>query len=283
MRPIRQTFATFNCLALAVLAVPFAASQAQQRDSAAAIEKLPSFEVASIKPSRPGEGNHDWDSNSDRVTIENYSLRDLIASAYNLKPDSQVLGGPEWLDNKHFDIAAKVDDVELAKLKTMTGNDIRNEWNQMMQSLLADRFRLKVRRDQRTIPVYALVVVKSGQKLALATAKETNHSLSGQNSHLTATAISMASLANYLTHVNEAESRVVVDRTGLTGDFNFKLDWTRDRGNGIPPDAQYPGLFTALREQLGLELKPDKAPVDVVVVESAKEPEFDGTDTRRQP
>jgi uncharacterized protein (TIGR03435 family) len=274
VRPIRHTLATFNCLALAVLGVPFAASQAQQRDGAAAIEK-PSFEVASIKPSKPGEGNHDWNSNSDRVTIANYSLRDLIASAYNLKSDSQVLGGPNWLDNKHFDIAAKVDDAELAKLKTMTGNDTRNEWNQMMQSLLADRFGLKVRRDQRTIPVYALVVAKSGQKLALATAKETNHSLSGHNSHLTATAISMASLANYLTHMNEAEDRVVVDRAGLTGDFNFKLDWTRDRGNGIPPDAQYPGLFTALREQLGLELKPDKAPVDVVVVESAKEPEFD--------
>jgi uncharacterized protein (TIGR03435 family) len=275
VRPIRHTFATFNFLALAVLGVPFAVSQAQQRDGAAAIEKLPSFEVASVKPSRPGESNHDWDSNSDRVTIENYCLRDLIASAYDLKSDSQVLGGPNWLDNKHFDIAAKVDDVELAKLKTMTGNDTRNEWNQMMQSLLADRFGLKVRRDQRTIPVYTLVVAKSGQKLALATAKETNHSLSGDNSHLTATAISMASFANYLTHMNEAEDRVVIDRTRLTGDFNFKLDWTRDRGNDILPDAQYPGLFTALREQLGLELKPDKAPVDVVVVESAKEPEFD--------
>jgi uncharacterized protein (TIGR03435 family) len=274
VRPIRHTFATFNGLALVVLGVPFAASQAQQRYGAAAIEK-PSFEVASIKPSRPGEGNHDWDSNSDPVTIENYCLRDLIASAYDLKSDSQVLGGPNWLDNKHFDIAAKVDYAELAKLKTMTGNDTRNEWNQMMQSLLADRFGLKVRLDQRTIPVYALVVAKSGQKLALVTAKETNHSLSGRNSHLTATAISMASLANYLTHTNEAEDRVVVDRTGLTGDFNFKLDWTRDRGNGIPPDAQYPDMFTALREQLGLELKPDKAPVDVVVVESAKEPELD--------
>jgi uncharacterized protein (TIGR03435 family) len=275
VRPIRHNLAAFNCLALAVLVVPSAASQAQQRAGAVRIEKLPSFEVASIKPSRPGEGNHDWDSNSDRLTIENYSLRDLIASACNLKSDSQVLSGPGWLDNKHFDIAAKVDDAELAKLKMMTRNDTRDEWNQMMQSLLADRFGLKVRRDQRTIPVYALVVAKSGQKLAPATAKETNHSLSGHNSHLTATAISMASLADYLTHTNEAEDRVVVDRTGLTGDFNFKLDWTHDRGSGIPPDAQYPGLFTALREQLGLQLKPGKAPVDVVVVESAREPEVD--------
>jgi uncharacterized protein (TIGR03435 family) len=273
---MRQTIAIVNCFAFAVLSLPSAAPQAQQpSDGAAAIEKLPSFEVVSIKPSRPGDGSHDWDSNSDRVAIENYNLRELIAYAYNLKSDSQVLGGPDWLDNKHFDIAAKVDDAELAKLKTMRGNEIRNEWSEMMQSLLANRFGLKVRHDQRTIPVLALVVVKSGQKLAPAAEKEANYNLSARNSHLTATAVSMAAFADYLTGQVETEGRVVVDRTELTGGFDFKLDWTRNRDNGMPPDAQYPSLFTSLREQLGLRLKPDKAVVDVVVVESAKEPEFD--------
>ena len=272
---MRKSAVTGNCLALAFLSFPLAVAQAQQPSGAvAASEKMPSFEVASVKTSRPGDRKHDVDGDSDRITIENYTLRELIALAYSFKSDSQVLSGPDWLDKKHFDIAAKVDDTELAKLKTMRGNDIRNEWNQMMQSLLADRFVLKVRRDRRNVPVFALVVTKSGQKLTLASAKETN-SLSARNSNLSATAASMADLADFLTGQVETEGRVVVDRTGLTSDFDFKLDWTRDRGNGIPPDAQFPGLFTALHDQLGLQLKPVKGAVDVVVVESAKEPEVD--------
>jgi uncharacterized protein (TIGR03435 family) len=68
---------------------------------------------------------------------------------------------------------------------------------------------------------------------------------------------------------------VVLNRTGLTGEYDFKMDWTRDRGNGIPPDAPYPGLFTALEEQLGLKLKSQKGDVSVVVVDAASEPAFD--------
>ena len=91
---------------------------------------------------------------------------------------------------------------------------------------------------------------------------------------MTAIAISMGGLADWFVYAPECD-RVVVDRTGLTGEYDFKLDWAQDNGQGVPPDAQYPGLFTALREQLGLELKPDKAPVDVIVVKGAQEPELD--------
>jgi uncharacterized protein (TIGR03435 family) len=235
---------------------------------------MPSFEVASVKASRPGDGNHSIDGDFERIKIESYTLRDLIALAYGFKSDLQVLNGPDWLNKKHFDIAAKIDDMEVAKLKTMRESEIRNELNQMIQSLLVDRFALKVSRDKRTIPVFALVVAKSGQKLTLAEPKETN-AVSASNSHLSATAAPMADLADFLTGQIETEGRVVVDRTGLTGNFDFRLDWTRDNGNGTPPDAQFPSLFTALRDQLGLQLTPDKAAVDVVIVESAKEPEVD--------
>ena len=263
------------CLALVGLSFALAPLRAQQPiNDALAAEKLPSFEVASIKPSDPDDRGLKLRTSADRVTIENFTLKELIAYAYDLKSDSQVLSGPDWLDKKHFDIAAKVDDIELAKLKTMRGNEIRNEWRQMMQSLVIDRFALKVRLDRRAIPVFALVVVKSGQKLTPAKAKET-YSLSARNSHLSATAVSMAHFADFLTGQDETNDRVVVDRTGLTGDFDFKLDWAPDNGNGIPPDAQLPGLLTALHDQLGLQLKPDKAAVDVVVVESVKEPEVD--------
>jgi uncharacterized protein (TIGR03435 family) len=263
------------CLALIGPGFALAPLRAQQPiNGAVAAEKLPSFEVASIKPSNRDDRGLKLRMSADRITIENFTLKELIAYAYDLKSDSQVLSGPDWLDKKRFDIAAKVDDTEFAKLKTMRGKDIRNEWGEMMQSLLIDRFVLKVRRDRRTIPVFALVVAKSGQKLTTAKEKET-HSLSARNSHLSATAVSMAHFADFLTGQDETDDRVVVDRTGLTGDFDFKLDWTPDNANGTPPDAQLPGLFTALRDQLGLQLKPDKATVDVVVVKSAKVPEAD--------
>lgn len=145
----------------------------------------------------------------------------------------------------------------------------------MLQSLLADRFGLKVSRGERTIPVYALVIAKSGLKLTPAAANETDHGISGNSAHMTATATSMDALADDLTTMPESDNRVVVNRTGLTTDYDFKLDWTRDRGNGIPEDAKYPGFFTALREQLGLELKPGTGLVSVVVVEAAVEPALD--------
>jgi uncharacterized protein (TIGR03435 family) len=265
-----------NYLGFAALAFSAAVLQTQQPSNrAGATEKLPSFEVASIKPSMPGDSRHDWDSNSDSVSIENYSLRDLIAYAYNLKLDSQVLGGPSWLDNRHFDVAAKVGDLELAKLKTMSASGVGKEWNQMMQSLLADRFGLLVSHDQRTIPVLALVVAKSGQKLMRPREDETSFNLSARGSHLTATSVSMAAFADYLTRQPETAGRVVIDRTGLPGKFDFKLDWTRDRGNGIPSDSQFAGLMTALSEQLGLKLKRGKAATNVVVVQSVKEPDLD--------
>ena len=275
VRSLRKTAIKISCLALAVFGLPSLAIRGQQPSATeAASEKLPSFEVASIKPSKSDNPNHDWHTAADRVAIGNYSLKELIVSAYGLKSTSQVLGGPEWLDKKHFDIEAKVDDIEVARLKAMSHDDRRREWNLMLQSLIADRFALKVSHGERTVPVYILAVAKSGAKLRPAS-NENRHDLSVYNTDMTATGVSTDALANYLTQMHETEDRVVVNRTGLSGDYDFKLEWTRDRGDGIPPDAPYPGLFTALREQLGLELKPDKAPIQVIVVESANKPTSD--------
>jgi uncharacterized protein (TIGR03435 family) len=242
-----------------------------------------SFEVASIKPSKPGDGNHNWNSGGDRLSIENYTLRRLIRSAYGLKSDSQVLGGPEWMGKQAFDIEAKFSDAEIARMQKMTGRERFHEAQVQLRALLADRFQLKATQETRSIPVYALVVAKTGAKLTPSAPQldadgkprsDKSHTLNDSNGHLTAIAISMSGFADGFVYQPECD-RVVIDRTGLTGEYDFKLNWTQDDGNGIPQDAQYPGLFTALREQLGLELKPDKAPVAVVVVGAAKEPELD--------
>jgi uncharacterized protein (TIGR03435 family) len=274
----RRCAASLNCAVLGILAVGVSRSTfiaAQQTPGTARADQRPSFEVASIKPTKPDDNDHGWHSNSDRVTIEGYSLRDLIISAYGLKSASQVLGGPDWIDKKHFDITAKVDDAELAKLKGMSREDRRMQWNLMMQSLLADRFGLGVSRGERQVPVYFLVVVKAGIKFTTSTPDEKNHDLSVKNTAMTATSTSMDSLADYLTTQPEMGDRIVKNRTGLTGDYDFKLNWARDRGNGVPPDETLPGLFTALEEQLGLKLKSEKSSVHVVIVDAATQPTLD--------
>ena len=209
------------------------------------------------------------------MTIENYSLRHLIVSAYGLKSTSQVLGGPEWIDKRHFDIAAKVDDSELARQKGMSSEDRRMQWNLMLQSLLADRFGLKVSHGRRKVPVYWLVVLKSGIKFTASTPEEKNQHLSVRNNAMTATATTMDGLANYLTTEPELGDRLVENRTGLTGDYDFKLNWAEDRGNGVPPDSAYPGFFTALQEQLGLKLESQKGSVEVIIVDLATQPVLD--------
>lgn len=250
-------------------------ANAQQMSATAAQAEMPSFEVASIKPSKPDDTNLDWDDFPGRIAIENYTLRQIIKVAYGLKSESQVLGGPKWIDSQHFDIAAKADDAETAKMQNMDREQWVTERSLMLQSLLADRFQLQISRRERDLPLYALVITKTGIKFVPSESTEKNHGLSVHNTRLTATGISMDSFADYLTGLPESGSRVVINQTGLTGDYNFKLNWTRDHGNGVPLDAPYPGLFTALEDQLGLKIESQKGSVPVVIVGSAVEPALD--------
>lgn len=237
----------------------------------------PAFEVATVKPSRPGRWGQDIDETGDRLTIQNFTLRRLIREAYGLKSDSQIIGGPEWINDQRFDIVAKVDDAEAASMGKMTDDQSDKEWALMLQSLLADRFRLEVTRGERTLPVFALVVAHSRPKM-----KPTpTNGASGQGGdpgididwdELTARAASMDQFADSLTSLRDLNSRVVLNRTGLRGNFDFQLHWARNRGDGASTDSPYPEIFTALEEQLGLKLKSARAIVDVVVVESAARP-----------
>ena len=282
----RRSFTIFQCAALVILMVGMSLTvraNAQQAASAAAPATPPSFEVATIKPSRPDDQGHNWNSHRDLVSIENYPLRRLIRTAYVLKSDSQVLGGPDWIGKQAFDIEAKFTDAEIAKQQRMTGRERFQEARLALQALLADRFQLQISQETRSIPVYALVVAKRGAKLTQSPPQldengkpktDRDHSIHDNDGHVTAKALSMGGFADWFVNQPECD-RVVIDQTGLPGDYDFKLDWTEDNGHGVPQDAQYPGLFTALREQLGLELKPAKAPVEVVVVKAASEPASD--------
>ena len=244
---------------------------AQQTPSAATAQPQPSFEVASIRPSRPESRNFDWDDSPGRVSITGYTLRRLIRAAYGLKSNAQVLGGPKWIDSARFDIVAKADDAETATMQKMSDADWVKSRSLMLQSLLEERFQLRVSQGTRVLPAYALVVLKSGVKVKPAKSGE-DGDLSGWGGHLEATATTMDAFADYLNGVRELADRVVLNRTNLTAAYDFNLDWSRDRGDGGSQDFEFPGLYTALEDQLGLKLEPEKAPIEVVIVESAARP-----------
>jgi uncharacterized protein (TIGR03435 family) len=250
---------------------------AQHVQQAASAKQQPAFEVATVKPSKPSRWGEDLDESNNTLTIENYSLRHLIREAYRLKSDSQIIGAPAWADNERFDIVAKMDEAEVARMDKMDGDESDREWDRMLRSLLADRFALKVTRDRRTLPVFALVVTHSGPKMKPTPprnsgAADGDSGINIHNGELTARAASMDGFADTLTGMRDMANRVVINRTGLTGNFDFQLDWSRERGDGASTDSPWPGLFTALEEQLGLKLKSARATVDVVVIQSAAEP-----------
>jgi uncharacterized protein (TIGR03435 family) len=226
------------------------------------------FEVASIHTRTDGSGEvwtikpFRFDVSGSRFVVENFSLKDLITYAYDIK-DYQLLGEPRWADIDRYDINAKADgDAALT----------RELARPMMQALLADRFQLKVRRGTKEMPVYALVVGKNGPKFK-ESAPDAESMLrlgsSGKGSVMTVTKGSMAQLAGQFSNKNGVD-RPVVDKTGLSGGYDYKLEWGND--GAANADADVVSIFTAIQEQLGLRLEKTTAPIEVLMVDSAAKP-----------
>ena len=221
-----------------------------------------SFEVASIKfHPDPITVSTDPSTRGSRVTATAVTLLDLITSAYGVRYE-QIAGGPGWMKTSHYDIVAKAEgEAPLTK----------EESRQMMQALLAERFQLKIHRETREVPVYALVVGKNGPKL-----KETSAGAPGDNfvlssragMHMEATRGTMEQLARQL---SATAGRPVINKTGLTGYYAYQLDWTP--GNRpADPESDTPSLFTAIQEQLGLKLETAKGPMEMLIVDRAEKP-----------
>jgi bla regulator protein blaR1 len=238
------------------------AARAQQQPDASTAR---GFEVASIKPSNldPGDRSITTDR-SGRLSVENSSLKDLIRNAYQLR-DFQISGGPAWLDADRYNIVAKPE-----------GTPSRDQAGPNLQKLLADRFHLKFHRESKEMPVYALVVGKNGPKLKDTEGQQ--HGMKGGRGVMTGMGASMEILARNLSQRLE---RMVIDRTGLTGFYDFKLEFTPDEaqvrapGDSTPLPAagsSGPSLFTALQEQLGLKLETSKGPVEILEIDHAEKP-----------
>jgi len=216
---------------------------------------VPRFEVASVKPSLADPGNSGITTRRGSLKADNVTLQRCIMGAYGVGPH-QIAGGPAWLASDRFEInaraAANVNDDDTLM--------------QMLQALLAERFRLQLHRETKTVTAYVLEVMKNGSKLEKATG-DGDSSTNSSHGHLEARHTDMDLFAKVLARSMELP---VVNGTGLEGRFNFKLAWTPD-GDKAGPDSP-PSIFTALQEQLGLRLRTAKAPVEVIVIDRAEKP-----------
>ncbi|HEY6328261.1 MAG TPA: TIGR03435 family protein [Blastocatellia bacterium] len=254
----------------------------------------PAFEVASVRPSKGCKDGEDDNihANPGGLTTHCQTLMVLIQRAYILFPSGRlssnfrsvaVDGGPSWLNSERYDISART--PANASPGMITGP--------MMQQLLEDRFKLKLHRETRVIPVYNLTVAKGGARLKrveegtcnplenallgpLAPAAQVGKPacgtfvVSGPPSHLQWRAYGMT-LGEAFGLLHDYLGRVVIDKTGLTGMFELHLEFTRDDAAVDSPDFS-PSIFTAVEAQLGLKLQPAKGPGEYVVIDSVEHP-----------
>jgi len=251
-------------------------------------QKKLAFEVASIKPNTSGEtgiGAPGDGAVNGRYRVTNTTVRDLMRQAFQRWRDDEIIGGPSWLDTERWDIVAKAD---LPTSSIMP----------RVRTLLSDRFKLVTHHETRERPIFALVVARNDGRLGpnlRASDCVTGLKPDGTRCGLrigvgtfVGSSVAMRTLVDGL--LTSAVQRTVVDRTGLSGNYDVDLHWTpenipeRAAGtshdqpvtvNGASVDPNGPSLFTALQEQLGLKLESTKGPIDVLVIDHVERPRPD--------
>src|SRR5262245_7648759 len=266
-------------------------------------QSTPSFEVASVKPGAPSDGTtliHFQPGG--RVIFRNVPLRMIIAMAYQLRQeDERLTGGPAWIRTEKFTIEAK------AAAGVTLGSFLRvgapPAGLMMLRALLAERFQLMMHAETRELPIYALVTNADGRLGPKLTRSDVVCPPPGSPQPSDAAPVCTFYLffnrvvfrnqpiAQLTDVLSERMGRLVVDRTGLAGLFDFEVTWTPDQPRpadapdrlrlcgqdidltgGAPFDAAGPASGTALREQLGLRLLSTRGPVDVFVIDHVERP-----------
>ncbi len=232
-----------------------------------------SFEVATVKPveadAKAGRmfrmnGTHRW-------VATNFTVQSLIALGYDMNPRT-ISGGPAWVESQHFNIEAVTPgDVAPTRLEQM----------QMLRALLVDRFGLKFHRQDKEMAIYALSVAKSGSKLKTAAKSDDQPKIVGivypDRIEVPARSVTMDDFVAMLQRATL--DKPTVNRTGLTGKYDFDLHFAQDEtqyGGEVPKapdDAQSPPLFTAVQEQLGLRLEATRGTVSTLVVDEVVKPQ----------
>jgi uncharacterized protein (TIGR03435 family) len=290
----RRLFSAVGLVAIAVpivlgaLATTQVRAQSQPQNSTATRYQ---FEVASIKASNPdASGGYITilGRAADRFGARNVELMKIIRTAYGIPmaaEDSRITGGPSWLRLEKYDVDAKIDSSVVDVLKTVSQDQRTLAQQQMLQALLADRCKLAIHRETKDLVIYTLVIAKNGPKLQDARPGETSSLGLGEHGNSRSITAQARSTADFAQKLSVALNCPVVDKTGLAGKYDFKLDWTPDDTEakspssvapndspGASPDSGAASIFAAIQEQLGLKLVAGKAPVEVIVIDHVERP-----------
>jgi uncharacterized protein (TIGR03435 family) len=222
----------------------------------------PRYEVSSVKPNNDVGPLRFRIEPDGTLAAEGITLKRLMMTAWQVQ-DFRIVGGPDWVSSRRWDVQAKPERA------AASGDDI----NQMLRTMLEDRFQLHVRHESRNLPLYELVVDSKGSKVPRPKDRDAQQTIDGGFGFLRMTKTTSATFASQLSYSLE---RPVIDKTGLAGEFDFALHWTRQPEDGPPAQpaapADGPDIFTAIREQLGLRLAPVRGPVEVIVIDKAELP-----------
>jgi uncharacterized protein (TIGR03435 family) len=244
------------------------------------------FDIVTVKLSDPAKEHEAmyW-RQPDGLKWDGVTVSGMISNAYGVSRivRGQIEGGPSWMGSRAFDINAKVDADTAARWSKMTQPEVDEERHNMTRSLLADRFHLKFHHETREMSALVLRVAKSGSKLQAPHPEQDLQAGIPPNrinflgrGHMEGHSSLMSNLVRSLASEAEIAGRPVVDKTRLTGGYDFTLRWTPDDpAHGAAPDdpnAEWPSLFTAVDEQLGLKLTAEKQPIDIIVVDSVGMP-----------
>jgi uncharacterized protein (TIGR03435 family) len=238
-------------------------SASAQAPAQMAKDAHPTFEVVTIKLSDPDSHRQGIGYYGHTVDATGQTLKSLMMFAYGVH-GKQIVDEPAWVSNDKYDISGVADVPGEPNLKQM---------QEMYQKLFAERFGLQLRHEKRDLSYFALIAAKGGAKIAKA--KDGDDATPNLNGERHGTMMEMRYTANLLSDfalgMNYFTDRPIVDETGLTGRYDFTLKWTPDT-TAERQDAQIPGLFTAMQEQLGLKLEGKKGPVDVLAVQKVERP-----------
>ena len=234
------------------------------------------FEVASIKPLPPGTAGGGYRPEPTRFSAR-FSLIEAVAFAYEVQTN-RIVGGPEWAKSQRYEITATTHPARKP-----------GELNQMMRQLLEERFSLEARRERRPMPVLALVMARSDGRLGPQLLR-VERDCSDPSKNLEGCSFGWGTgrysgrgqlWQNFVTNLEVDTARPVIDKTGLSGRFDIRLEWNPNISrlpegqSGGPTLADLearPVLFTALQEQLGLKLETATEPLDVVVIDGVDRP-----------
>jgi uncharacterized protein (TIGR03435 family) len=268
-------------IASVILVLPFPALVAAQESSHSASAVAATFEMATIKPSKPDAQGHTFRVRGHRFETRNTSLSDLISFAYGLHA-KQITEAPAWVEADKYDLTAQSD---------AEGQSSEMLWRSMLQKYLVECFKLKFHRDTQELPLYVLTIGRTGPQLTkskedpngLPALSVTLGARNPANANLGAVAATNANMEDFARVMQRLVLEwPVVDQTAIVGRYDFALNWTPDDSQFGDTRAMVPAptnsadsppdLFTAIQEQIGLKLDLTHAPSQVLVIDRVEKP-----------